>query len=550
MNKQWWKKAVVYQIYPKSFCDGNGDGIGDLRGIISKLDYIKRLGVDIIWLSPIYVSPDMDNGYDISDYYNIQPVYGTMADFDELLTKTHNMGMRLVMDLVVNHTSNMHPWYLQSESDKNSKYRNYYYWRKGKNGGTPNNWNAYFGGSAWTYSAKTDEYSLGVFSPYQPDLNWSYPALRNEIYDMMRFWLDKGIDGFRLDAIHCIGKNVLLPDSADGSPLVKDGTVHEYLKEMNSEVLKNYDIMTVGEASGLTTEDMLAFSGFDSGELNMMIQFAHVEMDFNEDYKWNTDKIDLVKLKKLFNEWQTALYGKAWNSLYWSNHDQPRAVSRLGSENEKYREKSAMMIAVNTHFMCGTPFVFQGEEIGMTNVKWQSVSDLRDLESINAYDKFVSSGKKTPEQMLACISSKGRDNARTPMQWDSSQYAGFSSKEPWIGVNENYKKINASEQEKRENSVLSFYKKIIRLRKENEIMVFGSYEGLDLENKKVFAYKRKYEGDEWLVICNFTDENVQFEWKAYLNSGSPVAITENYENSDYIKTKILKPYEAIVISAR
>ena len=550
MNKQWWKKAVVYQIYPKSFCDGNGDGIGDLRGIISKLDYIKSLGADIIWLSPIYVSPDMDNGYDISDYYNIQPVYGTMADFDELLTKTHNMGMRLVMDLVVNHTSNMHPWYLQSESDKNSKYRNYYYWRKGKNGGTPNNWNAYFGGSAWTYSAKTDEYSLGVFSPYQPDLNWSYPALRNEIYDMMRFWLDKGIDGFRLDAIHCIGKNVLLPDSADGSPLVKDGTVHEYLKEMNSEVLKNYDIMTVGEASGLTTEDMLAFSGFDSGELNMMIQFAHVEMDFNEDYKWNTDKIDLVKLKKLFNEWQTALYGKAWNSLYWSNHDQPRAVSRLGSENEKYREKSAMMIAVNTHFMCGTPFVFQGEEIGMTNVKWQSVSDLRDLESINAYDKFVSSGKKTPEQMLACISSKGRDNARTPMQWDSSQYAGFSSKEPWIGVNENYKKINASEQEKRENSVLSFYKKIIRLRKENEIMVFGSYEGLDLENEKVFAYKRKYEGDEWLVICNFTDENIQFEWKAYLNSGSPVAITENYENSDYIKTKILKPYEAIVISAR
>ena len=550
MNKQWWKKAVVYQIYPKSFCDGNGDGIGDLRGIISKLDYIKSLGADIIWLSPIYVSPDMDNGYDISDYYNIQPVYGTMADFDELLTKTHNMGMRLVMDLVVNHTSNMHPWYLQSESDKNSKYRNYYYWRKGKNGGTPNNWNAYFGGSAWTYSAKTDEYSLGVFSPYQPDLNWSYPALRNEIYDMMRFWLDKGIDGFRLDAIHCIGKNVLLPDSADGSPLVKDGTVHEYLKEMNSEVLKNYDIMTVGEASGLTTEDMLAFSGFDSGELNMMIQFAHVEMDFNEDYKWNTDKIDLVKLKKLFNEWQTALYGKAWNSLYWSNHDQPRAVSRLGSENEKYREKSAMMIAVNTHFMCGTPFVFQGEEIGMTNVKWQSVSDLRDLESINAYDKFVSSGKKTPEQMLACISSKGRDNARTPMQWDSSQYAGFSSKEPWIGVNENYKKINASEQEKRENSVLSFYKKIIRLRKENEIMVFGSYEGLDLENEKVFAYKRKYEGDEWLVIRNFTDENIQFEWKAYLNSGSPVAITENYENSDYIKTKILKPYEAIVISAR
>lgn len=553
LNPQWWKRAVIYQIYPKSFCDANGDGVGDLQGIRSKIDYIHALGADVIWLSPIYQSPDRDNGYDISNYYDIQPAYGTMADFDQLLSEVHAKGMRLVMDLVVNHTSNEHPWYLDSARDVNSPFHDYYYWRKGKQGAggqeqTPNNWNAYFGGSGWTRSAATGEYSLGVFSSFQPDLNWSNPALRQEIFKMMRFWLDKGIDGFRLDAIHCIGKDPSLPDSEDGQPIVNRPVVHDYLSEMNREVLSHYDVMTVGEAAGITTEDMLRYAGEDSHELSMMIQFFHVECDVDENGKWNLNSPDLVHLKKLFNKQQTELHGKAWTSLFWSNHDQPRAVSRLGTEDEEYRERSAKMIAVNTHLMCGTPFVYQGEELGMTNVHWKDLSELRDVESINIFHEFVDAGKKTPSEMLDIISAKGRDNARTPVQWDNSPNAGFTKVTPWIGVNPNYERINAADQIGRDDSVFAFYKELIRLRHENEIVISGTYEGVAMDDTNVFAYKRALDDREWLIICNFSDQPVNFDRKPYLDTAEPKVIIQNCAESSFLKNGLLQPYEAIVLS--
>jgi oligo-1,6-glucosidase len=542
MNNPWWKEAVVYQIYTKSFMDSDGDGIGDLMGVISKLDYLKELGIDIVWLTPINLSPDRDNGYDISDYRTIQPAYGTAEDFNILISELHKRDMKLVMDLVVNHTSNDHDWYKKSSRDTSCKEHGYYYWCK-----KPNNWNAYFGGSAWTKSEYTGEYSLGVFSPYQPDLNWTNPKLRAEIYDMMRFWLDKGIDGFRLDAIACIGKADGLPDSKDSLPLVKDESVHTYLKEMRKEVLSKYDIMTVGEASGIGIDDMLKFAGDDSGELNMMIQFTHVELDNDENYKWNLKRISLPKLKKHFDEWQRGLYGKAWNALYWNNHDQPRAVSRLGCDEGELREKSAEMIAVSLHMMQGTPFVFQGEELGMTNMRWNSIDEINDIESINAYEDLTQSGKYTPEEMLRIISCRGRDNARTPMQWSSAKNAGFTTGTPWLKVNPNYKSINASEQINRENSVYGFYKKLIKLRHENEIIIDGTCRFVDIDNENVLSFVREYHGQIWLVVCNFSQEEKCFDYERFIDGKVIHTVIGNWDDSEYINTKKLKPYEAVVL---
>lgn len=551
MFEKWWERSVIYQIWPKSFCDSNGDGIGDIPGIIPKLDYIRDLGIDIIWLSPVYESPDRDNGYDVSDYYSISPKFGTMEDFDRLLSEVHQRGMRLVMDIVLNHSSDQCAWFQKGIEDPDSKYHEYYYWRKGKGPGIPpNNWHAVFKGSAWSYNEKNDEWYLGCFSPFQPDLNWSNPELREELYRVIKFWLDKGIDGFRLDAIGFIGKNPGLPDSPDGSCLILDPCVHTYLRELNDKVLSHYDIMTVGENADLTVEDMEKFASLDGGELDMMIQFFHVEEDLNEFGKFNTNHVNLPHLKQLFKNQQEDMYGKFWTSLYWSNHDQPRQVSRIGTEDPGYRDRSAKMIAINTHLMMGTPFVYQGEELAMTNNKWESLDELRDLEELNAYHQFVEEYHQyTPEQMMACIRAKGRDNGRTPVQWTSGKNAGFTTGTPWIMVNPNYREINAEAELQNPDSVYYFYQKLIALRHENEIVISGKYEGLDLENPAVFAYTRTLGSKKWLIVCNFTGDSVPFDWQKYLQTDKPYIIIGNVKSSEYPDSKVLEPWEGIVLSA-
>ena len=431
--KAWWKESVVYQIYPRSFKDTNGDGIGDLNGITEKLDYLKELGVDVIWLSPVYQSPNDDNGYDISDYQAIMPEFGTMEDFDRMLGEAHKRGLRIVMDLVVNHTSDEHPWFVESRKSTDNPYRDYYIWRQGKGGEEtarkePNNWGSFFSGSAWEYDKETDMYFLHLFSKKQPDLNWENDKVREEVFSMMDWWLKKGIDGFRMDVISLISKVQSFPDGpakehspyGDAGPFTANGPrVHEYLKEMNQKVLSKYDIMTVGEASGVTVEEAKKYASLDGSELNMVFQFEHMDLDGGETFKWNDRKIDLVELKETLSKWQRELDGKAWNSLYWDNHDQPRIVSRLG-DDKTYRERSAKMLATCLHMMQGTPYIYQGEELGMTNVPFQGIEDFRDIESINAFRDLTGRGMDE-ETVLRYIRYKSRDNARTPFQWDLPQ---------------------------------------------------------------------------------------------------------------------------------
>ena len=504
MKKNWWKKAVVYQIYPRSFCDSNGDGIGDLKGIISKLDYVKTLGADVIWLSPFFQSPMQDNGYDISDYQAINPEFGTMEDFDLLLEKAHGLGIKIIMDLVINHSSAAHPWFMESASRTDHPKRNYYFWRDGRDNGPPNDWKAWFGGSAWTFDQTTGQYFLGCFSPYQPDLNWENPRLRAEIYDMMRWWLDKGIDGFRLDAISLISKPLDFPDGNIKSLVPNGKRIHEFMQEMRQDVLSFYDIMTVGETGGVTVDEALHYANSDGSELDMVFQFEQVELDGGESFKWNDRKIDLVELKEVLSRWQVKLFGRAWNSLYWCNHDQPRIVSRLGNDGE-FREKSAKMLATCLHFMQGTPYVYQGEELGMTNAPFADIDEYRDMESINAYNTLVLEEKRIGKtDMLTFLGKKSRDNARTPMQWNSGKNAGFSDSSPWIKINPNYGEINAEEQTGRNDSVFSYYKRLIELRKEMEIITSGSYGLLLEDDKDLFVYTRSFEHEKLLVACNFT----------------------------------------------
>ncbi|MDR0290863.1 MAG: alpha-glucosidase [Treponema sp.] len=503
-DAQWWKRAPVYQIYPRSFCDSNGDGIGDINGIASKLGYLKKLGAQVLWISPIYQSPMRDNGYDISDYRAINPEFGTMADFDRLLEQAHGIGLKIVMDLVVNHSSNEHPWFIESRSSLQSPKRDYYIWRDGRGCGPPNNWQAWFGGSAWTYDEASGQYYLNLFSPHQPDLNWENPVLRGEIYDMMRWWLDKGIDGFRMDTISLISKPLDFPDGT--ARLSANGPrVHEFLQEMRREVLCKYDIMTVGEASCVTLEEAARYANADGTELNMVFQFEHVELDGDEiRSKWNDEKIRLEELKAVLARWQKGLFGRAWNSLYWCNHDQPRIVSRLGDDGA-YREKSAKMLAICLHFMQGTPYIYQGEELGMTNAPFADIGDYRDLESINAYEK-----SHDKAQMLRYLGLKSRDNSRTPMHWNSGHNAGFSSASPWIMLNPNYKEINAEEQMPRSDSVFSCYQALIQLRKEHDIITFGDFDLLLGDDPALFAYMRRHGEEELFVICNFSREEKTF----------------------------------------
>lgn len=549
MKKAWWKEAVVYQIYPRSFCDSNGDGIGDLNGITSKLDYLKELGIDVIWLSPVYKSPNDDNGYDISDYEDIMTEFGTMDDFDKMLAAAHERGIKIVMDLVVNHTSDEHPWFVESRSSKDNEKRDYYIWKEGKDGKEPTNWGSAFSGPAWKYDEKTDMYYLHLFSVKQPDLNWENPKVRKEVFDMMTRWCEKGIDGFRMDVISLISKPEGYPDAkvvglyGDMGICANGPKVHDYLKEMNEKVLSKFDIMTVGETAGVTLEEAKKYANTDGSELNMVFQFEHMDLDGGEKFKWSTKPMPLVPLKENLSKWQKGLDGVAWNSLYFCNHDQPRIVSRLGDESDAYRELSAKCIATCLHMMQGTPYIYQGEELGMINTVFNSVDDFRDLESINAYRELVESGLYTDEDMFPKIAHKSRDNARTPMQWDASANAGFTTGTPWIAVNPNYKKINVADQLKREDSVFHYYQKLIRLRKENEIIVYGNYELLLPEDENIFAYKRTLDNQKLLVVCNFSKSEQKFDFSGYENAE---ILISNY-NRDAREDGILKPYEATVL---
>ena len=553
MERAWWKESVVYQIYPRSFCDSNGDGIGDLNGITGKLDYLKELGIDVIWLSPVYQSPNDDNGYDISDYKAIMAEFGTMEDYDRMLNRAHELGIKIMMDLVVNHTSDEHEWFLESRKSKDNPYRDYYIWRDGKDGKEPNNWGSCFGGSAWKYDEETDQYFLHLFSTKQPDLNWDNEKVRKEVFDMMTWWCDKGIDGFRMDVISLISKRPGLPDgksgkSGYGDPGCANGPhVHEYLQEMNKKVLSKYDLITVGECSGVTVEEAKKYASSEGNELNMVFQFEHMDLDGGESFKWNHEKIRLTELKAVMSKWQTELQGKAWNSLYWCNHDQPRMLSRIGNDSTKYREVSAKLLGTCLHMMQGTPYIFQGEELGMTNYPFTSLKEFRDIESINAYHELTEKGIVPPEDMFDFISYKGRDNARTPMQWDDTAQAGFTTGTPWIAVNPNYREINAKEQMEREDSVFHYYQKLIKLRKEHEIIVYGDYTLLLPDSEELYAYMRAYKGQKLLVVCNFAEKETGYEMPEELAGRTGKVLISNYGRETLAPSVTLAPYECAAV---
>lgn len=552
MKHTWWKESVIYQIYPRSFMDSNGDGIGDLKGITSRLDYLKELGIDVIWLSPVYQSPNDDNGYDISDYQAIMEEFGTMEDFDEMLAEAHKRGIRIVMDLVVNHTSDEHRWFVESRKKEDNPYHDYYIWREGKDGNQPpNNWGGSFGGSAWQYDEERGMYYLHLFSKKQPDLNWDNPAVRKEVFDMMTWWCEKGIDGFRMDVISMISKTKEMPDGevhdlyGDPGPYCVNGpNIHTYLREMNEKVLSKYDLITVGETPGVTPELAKLYAGEDTHELNMVFQFDHV--GGNGKYgKWTDEKVSLTFLKGILSKWQTELYGTAWNSLYWDNHDQPRAVSRFGNDSPKYREASAKMLATCLHMMQGTPYIYQGEELGMTNYPFQMPADFRDIESINAYKEWCESGLVSHELFWPCITNISRDNARTPVQWDDSENAGFTTGTPWIQVNPNYKEINAKAEVADPNSVFHYYRKLIALRKKYPVVVYGKYELLLPEDEELFVYTRTCEDEKLLVVCSFTEQERTIELPEEFIGAE--CIISNMDNSYEQKEVTLKPYEAFVL---
>jgi oligo-1,6-glucosidase len=559
MNTRWWKESVVYQIYPRSFYDSNGDGIGDLRGIIQKLDYLKDLGVDVVWLSPVYKSPNDDNGYDISDYQGIMDEFGTMADWEALLAEMHRRGIRLVMDLVVNHTSDEHPWFVESRKSRGNPYRDYYVWRPGKDGHEPNNWLSFFGGSAWQYDEATGEYYLHLFSKKQPDLNWENPTVRREIYDMMRWWLDKGIDGFRMDVITMLSKVPGLPDAPvtsagryqwAGQYFIHGPRLSEFLNEMKREVLSKYDILTVGEALAATTEHAIELTHEQTGHLNMLFQFEHMAVDRERDSalgKWGTRRLDLLELKRVMSRWQTELADKGWNSLYLANHDQPRPVSRFG-DDRRYRVQSAKLLATFLHLLQGTPYVYQGEEIGMTNVAFASIDDYRDIETLNVYREFVEERGLDRERAMALIHATSRDNARTPMQWDDRDNAGFTTGTPWIRVNPNYREINVSQALADPDSVFHYYRKLIQQRKQNPVIVHGRYDLILEAHEQIYAFTRTLDDDRLLVILNFTGDTPVFALPTELSFSEKELLIGNYEvdPAEDIRLLTLRPYEARV----
>ena len=548
-KRAWWKESVIYQIYPRSFADSNGDGIGDLNGITAHLDYLETLGIDVIWLSPVYKSPNDDNGYDISDYRDIMDDFGTMEDFDRLLAEAHRHHIRIVMDLVVNHTSDEHAWFIESRSSRDNPHRDYYIWKEPKDGKEPNNWGAWFGGSAWELDEHTGMYYLHCFSRKQPDLNWENPKVRDEVFDMMNWWCEKGLDGFRMDVISMISKDPSFPDGPveDGlygslAPYVCNGPhVHEYLREMNRRVLSHYDLLTVGEAAGVTIEEAQKYANNDGTELGMVFQFEHVDLIRGPIGKWSDQKPKLRDFRRVMNKWQYELEGKAWNSLFLDNHDQPRVVSRFANDSEQYRVVSAKMIATCLHMLKGTPYVYQGEELGMTNAYFDRLEDYRDIESIHAFHQYVDSGLVTAEDMMRYLKEISRDNARTPMQWDDSPNAGFTTGTPWINVNPNYREINARAAVSDPDSVFHYYQELIRLRHTLPIIVYGTFRGLLEDSETIYAYRRLLDGQVLTVACNFTDQE-----QACDLCEDPAA-TELISNYKTHKAGTLQPYEARVI---
>ncbi|GEP23171.1 glycoside hydrolase family 13 protein [Lentilactobacillus diolivorans] len=551
MTHKWWQDSVVYQIYPMSFQDSNNDGIGDLPGIKQRLPYLKKLGVDVIWLNPIYESPNKDNGYDIADYEAINPMYGTMADFDQLLEATHKSGIKLLMDLVVNHTSDQHRWFQESKKSQDNQYADYYIWRDPVDGHEPNNWGAAFGGSAWTYVPERGQYYLHLFAPGQPDLNWENPDVRESIWSLMRFWLDKGVDGFRMDVINLISKPAGLPDApapanyATVEKMVADGPkLNDYLHEMNDKVLSHYDVMTVGEMPSSKPEDAIEYTGLKSNELNMVFQFEHVSLSSNPDKrlgKWNDAPVKLTDLKRALSRWQVELDGQGWNSLYWNNHDQPRAVSRFANDDPKYRVRAAKLLGTTLHMMQGTPYVYEGEELGMTNVHYTSLDQYEDLESINSYHELVDENKFVDgKTMLKYLANVSRDNARTPMQWDAKENAGFSKVKPWFALNPNYTEINVAGELEDPESVFYYYQKLIALRHDSELIRYGTYEEIDPQDAEVFAYRRHYEDQTLLVLSNFTDQTVT---RDYDQANATERLIGNYEDD---QGTTLRPYESKV----
>ena len=548
-KKAWWKEAVIYQIYPRSFADSNSDGIGDLNGITAHLDYLETLGIDVIWLSPVYKSPNDDNGYDISDYRDIMDDFGTMEDFDRLLAEAHRHHIKIVMDLVVNHTSDEHAWFIESRSSKDNPHRDYYIWKEPKNGKEPNNWGSCFGGSAWELDERTGMYYLHCFSKKQPDLNWENPKVRDEVFDMMNWWCEKGIDGFRMDVISMISKDQSYPDGPveDGlygsfGPYVCNGPrVHEFLQEMNNRVLSHYDLLTVGEAAGVTIDEAKKYANSDGTELGMVFQFEHVDLVKSPIGKWTDQKPQLTDFRRVMNKWQYELEGKAWNSLFLDNHDQPRVVSRFGNDSEAYRVISAKMLATCLHMMKGTPYIYQGEELGMTNVYFDKLEDYRDIESINAFHQYVDSGIVKAEDMMRYLKEISRDNARTPMQWDDSKNAGFTDGTPWINVNPNYKEINAKAAVADPNSVFHYYQELIKLRHTLPIIVYGKFQGLLEDSETIYAYNRLLDGQVLTVACNFTDQEQDC---TLFDDLAGEELISNYKEH---KTGKLQPYEARVI---
>ncbi|MEW4285607.1 glycoside hydrolase family 13 protein [Priestia koreensis] len=555
-SKTWWKESVVYQIYPRSFNDSNGDGIGDLQGITQKLDYLKELGIDVIWLSPVYQSPNDDNGYDISDYQSIMSDFGTMEDWEELIDQIHQREMKLIMDLVVNHSSDEHQWFQESKKSVDNPYRDYYYWKQGKDGKEPNNWESVFSGSAWEYDENTEEYYLHLFSRKQPDLNWENPKLREEVYRMMKFWLDKGIDGFRMDVINFISKAPGLPDApnphgkkyAPGGEFFMDGPrIHEFLQEMNEKVLSQYDVLTVGEMPGVTVEEAVLYTGEERQEVSMVFQFEHMDLDGGPEGKWDLRPLKLTDLKNSLSKWQTGLDGKGWNSLYLNNHDQPRMVSRFGND-QKYRVESAKMLATMLHMLQGTPYIYQGEELGMTNIKLDSINDYKDIETLNMYREKVVEGHADEQKVMNSIYVKGRDNARTPIQWDDSENAGFTTGTPWLAVNENYQYINAKQAVLDENSIYHYYRELIQLRKQHDIIVYGSYELLLPDDEELYVYTRTLGDEKLLVLLNFTGDEKTFMLPSGISYSKKEVLISNYpvDVDASIEQLGLKPYEARV----
>ena len=531
-NSKWWKNAVVYQIYPRSFQDSNGDGIGDLRGIIQRLEYLGQLGIDAIWLSPVCKSPQFDNGYDIADYQDIDPMFGSVADMEELIAEAGKYNIRIIMDLVLNHTSDKHRWFEEAKKSKDNPYHDFYVWRDGKEGVLPNDMKGVFGGSAWEWVPELQQYYFHQFLPEQPDLNWDNPQVRKEIYDMILWWMDKGIGGFRLDVIDQIAKEPDLEITQNGPKL------HEFIRELSKETFQKGDLITVGEAWGATTELSKLYSNPDGSEFSMVFQFEHIGLDQQEGKeKWDLAPLPFLKLKQILTRWQTELHNCGWNSLFWNNHDLPRIVSRWGNDGE-YRVESAKMLAILLHGMQGTPYIYQGEELGMTNARYK-IEDYRDVEILNMYRERMEAGY-SEEEIMRSIHAKGRDNARTPMQWDDTENAGFTNGTPWIKVNSNYKEINAKNQVDDPDSIFNFYKKLIQLRKQYSVLVDGSFTLLLEEDENIFAYQRKNSKQTLLVICNFFDKTIEMPLEE-MCQGKKLLLGNYKEIKDL---SILRPYEA------